>query len=136
MAYLLLYVDDIVLTASSSALLQRLTTHLHSEFAMTDLGTLYFFLGISVTSSPAGFFFSQRQYAVDLLQRPRMAECHSTATPVDTRAKISALEGAAVTDPSEYRSLAGALQYLTLSSIWRMQSSRFESSCTIGANPI
>ena len=33
MAYLLLYVDDIVLTASSSALLQRLTAHLHSEFA-------------------------------------------------------------------------------------------------------
>ena len=114
MAYLLLYVDDIVLTASSSALLQRLTTHLHSEFAMTDLGTLHFFLGISVTRSPAGLFLSQRQYAVDLLQRAGMAECHSTATPVDTRAKISALEGAAVADPSEYRSLAGALQYLTL----------------------
>ena len=43
-----------------------------------------------------------------------MAECHSTATPVDTRAKLSASDGAAVENPSEYRSLASALQYLTL----------------------
>ncbi|WVZ51872.1 hypothetical protein U9M48_002973 [Paspalum notatum var. saurae] len=49
LAYLLLYVDDIILTASSSALLQRVTTLLHSEFAMTDLGNLHHFLGISVT---------------------------------------------------------------------------------------
>ncbi|WVZ91886.1 hypothetical protein U9M48_037999, partial [Paspalum notatum var. saurae] len=43
-----------------------------------------------------------------------MAECHSTATPVDTRAKLSATDGSPVADPSEYRRLAGALQYLTL----------------------
>ena len=84
-AYLLLYVDDIVLTASSTALLHRITERLHSEFAMTDLGDLHHFLGISVTRSTDGHFLSQRQYAVDLLQRAGMAECHSTATPVDTR---------------------------------------------------
>ena len=84
-AYLLLYVDDIVLTASSTALLHRITERLHSEFAMTDLGDLHHFLGISVTRSTDGLFLSQRQYAVDLLQRAGMAECHSTATPVDTR---------------------------------------------------
>jgi hypothetical protein len=38
----------------------------------------------------------------------------STSTPVDTRAKLSASDGALVIVPSEYRSLAGALQYLTL----------------------
>ena len=43
-----------------------------------------------------------------------MAECHSTATPVDTRAKLSASDGTAVENPSEYRSSASALQYLTL----------------------
>ena len=81
---------------------------LHSEFAMIDLGALHHFLGISVTRSSQGLFLSQRQYALDLLQRAGMAECHSTATPVDTHAKLSAQDG------SEYRSLAGALQYLTL----------------------
>jgi hypothetical protein len=48
LAYLLLYVDDIVLTASSSALLQR----------MMDLGALHHFLGIIVTRSSDGLFLS------------------------------------------------------------------------------
>jgi len=43
-----------------------------------------------------------------------MAECHSTSTPVDARAKLSATEVSPVANPTEYRSLAGALQYLTL----------------------
>jgi hypothetical protein len=43
-----------------------------------------------------------------------MAECHSTATPVDTHAKISATDGTPVEDATQYCSLAGALQYLTL----------------------
>nr|GEU39158.1 reverse transcriptase domain-containing protein [Tanacetum cinerariifolium] len=38
--YLLLYVDDIVLTASSEILLQRIIRSLHQEFAMTDLEIL------------------------------------------------------------------------------------------------
>jgi hypothetical protein len=49
--YLLLYVDDIVVTASSTDFLQRLLARLHSEFAMTDLGDLHYFLGIAVTRS-------------------------------------------------------------------------------------
>ena len=53
-AYLLLYVDDIILTASSSDLLQRIMARLHSEFTMTDLDDLHHFLGISVTRSPGG----------------------------------------------------------------------------------
>ena len=81
---------------------------------MTDLGELHHFLGISVTRSSEGLFLSQRQYALDLLQRAGMAECHSTSTPVNARAKLSASEGTPVADPTEYRSLAGALQYLTL----------------------
>jgi hypothetical protein len=81
---------------------------------MTDLSDLHHFLGISVTRSSEGLFLSQRQYTVDLLQRAGMAECHPTATPVDTRAELSAIDGAPVADPSQYRSLAGALQYLTL----------------------
>ncbi|GJX61086.1 ribonuclease H-like domain-containing protein [Tanacetum coccineum] len=43
-AYLLLYMDDIILTASSSAFLQRIIASLHNEFAMTDLGSLNYFL--------------------------------------------------------------------------------------------
>ena len=58
MVYLLLYVDDIVLTASSDALLHSIIGRLHIEFAMTDLGVLHHFLEISVTRSSDGLFLS------------------------------------------------------------------------------
>jgi hypothetical protein len=45
LTYLLLYVDDIILTPSSSELLHSITSRLCVEFAMTDLGDLsYFFV--------------------------------------------------------------------------------------------
>jgi hypothetical protein len=43
-----------------------------------------------------------------------MAECHPSTTPVDTQAKLSASDGDLLPDGTEYRSLASALQYLTL----------------------
>ena len=97
-AYLLLYVDDIILTTSSPVLLQRITRLLHSKFAMTDLGELHHFLGISVMWTSGDLFLYQRQYAVDLLEHAGMAECHSTVTPVDTQVKLSATDGALVAD--------------------------------------
>lgn len=58
LAYLLLYIDDIVLTASATVLLDHLIRCLHTEFAMTDLGSLHHFLGITVTWSPHDLFLS------------------------------------------------------------------------------
>ena len=58
-AYLLLYVDDIILTASSDVLHQSIMSKLSSEFAMKDLGPLSYFLGIAVTCTSAGLFLSQ-----------------------------------------------------------------------------
>jgi hypothetical protein len=60
MAYLLLYVDDIILTASFSALLHGLIASLHTEFSMTDMGDLQYFLGISVTRSKDSCSFRRR----------------------------------------------------------------------------
>ncbi|GJW86280.1 ribonuclease H-like domain-containing protein [Tanacetum coccineum] len=67
--YLLLYVDDIILIASSTALMQRIISSLHVEFAMTDLGPLDYFLGISATRTTAGIFLSQTKYATEILER-------------------------------------------------------------------
>nr|GEX23731.1 ribonuclease H-like domain-containing protein [Tanacetum cinerariifolium] len=61
--YLLLYIDDIVLTASSETLWQQVIGWLHQEFSMTDLGSLNYFLGISVTRDSSGLFLSQKKYA-------------------------------------------------------------------------
>ena len=57
MIYLLLYVDDIVLTTSSTRLLQRTITSLESEFAMKDLGELHRFLGMHVQRRGTGCSF-------------------------------------------------------------------------------
>lgn len=56
--YLLLYVDDIVLTASSDGFLDRIISALQQEFAMKDLASLHHFLGISITRQNDGLFFS------------------------------------------------------------------------------
>ena len=58
-AYLLLYVDDIILTASSAALLQQITLRLRHEFAIKDLGALHYFLGIEIVRRPDGFCISK-----------------------------------------------------------------------------
>lgn len=113
-AYLLLYVDDIILTANTNALLRSIISSLSKEFAISDLGPLQHFLGVSVQTSPTGLFLSQEQYAYDLLDRANMLDCKACATPIDTKSKLSASSGTPVPDPSYYRSLAGALQYLTI----------------------
>jgi hypothetical protein len=55
---LFLYIDDIVLIANSSRLLDWITASLRSEFAMTDMGNLHFFLGITVTRDSYGMHLS------------------------------------------------------------------------------
>jgi hypothetical protein len=79
-ALLLLYVDDIVLTASTTSLLKQIIGALQCEFAMTDMGPLHHFLGISVTRSASGLFLSQRQYSQDILERAGMSECKPCST--------------------------------------------------------
>jgi hypothetical protein len=50
MEYLLLYVDDIVLTVTTSShnLLRRIISSLQQEFGMKDLSELHHFLEITV----------------------------------------------------------------------------------------
>ena len=67
MAYLLLYVNDMVLTASSSTLLQRVVTDLLSEFTVKDMGDLRFFLGTDVQRTVDDFYLSQSRYAEEIL---------------------------------------------------------------------
>ncbi|GJX89987.1 ribonuclease H-like domain-containing protein [Tanacetum coccineum] len=111
-AYLLLYVDDIILTASSTSLLQRVISLLHAEFAMTDLDPLNYFLGISATRTTSGIFLFQIKYATEILEQAQMLNCNPCRTPIDTEKKLGP-EGSLVTDPTLYCSLAGSLQYLT-----------------------
>uniref|UniRef100_A0A453D0W1 Reverse transcriptase Ty1/copia-type domain-containing protein n=1 Tax=Aegilops tauschii subsp. strangulata TaxID=200361 RepID=A0A453D0W1_AEGTS len=113
-AYLLLYVDDIILTANNSSTLSSVITSLKAEFAMSDLGDIHHFLGVNVTRNSSGLFLYQQQYLLEILDRANMLNCNPISTPIDTKAKPSAFDGDPLSNPTHYRSLAGALKYLTL----------------------
>ena len=113
MAYLLLYVDDIILTTSSDALRCSIMALLSSEFGMKDLGPLNYFLGIAVTRHKGRMFLSQRKYAEEIIDRAGMSSCKPSSPPVDTKPKLSTSSGKPYEDPTQFRQLAGALQYVT-----------------------
>lgn len=113
MAYLLLYVDDIIITGSSKDLIAQLTSLLKFEFPITDMGCLSYFLGIKVDWNKSGIMLSQQHYAHEIIERARMIDCKPILTPVDLNPKLSADVGDRIKNPTEYQRLAGALQYLT-----------------------
>ncbi|XP_025827508.1 uncharacterized protein LOC112902600 [Panicum hallii] len=61
-----------------------------------------------------GIFLHQQQYAEDILKRTGMTNCKPATTPVDNKPKLSSSAGHPVDDATRYRSITGALQYLTL----------------------
>jgi histone deacetylase 1/2 len=63
--YVLAYVDDIIVTGSSTAAIQDLLCDLHDSFALKDLGDLHYFLGIEVQASADGLTISQTSYIHD-----------------------------------------------------------------------
>nr|XP_020152324.2 uncharacterized mitochondrial protein AtMg00810-like [Aegilops tauschii subsp. strangulata] len=87
---------------------------LRAEFAIKDLGPLHYFLGVEVVRRSDGFFLHQRKYAHELLEHAGMLNCKPAPTPVDTKAKLSIKDGSPASDAVFYRSIVGALQYLTL----------------------
>ncbi|GJW65641.1 ribonuclease H-like domain-containing protein [Tanacetum coccineum] len=96
-AYLLIYVDDIILTTSCPTLIQQIIGSLNNEFDMTDLGALNYFLGISADRTPTGLFLSQKKYALQLLEHAHMVTCNPSRTPIDTESKLGP-EGVPVQD--------------------------------------
>nr|GFA31483.1 ribonuclease H-like domain-containing protein [Tanacetum cinerariifolium] len=97
---------------SSKIMLRQIIDSLHHKFSITDLGSLNYFLGISVTHDSSGIFLSQKKYAIEVLHKAHMTNCNPSRTPVDNESKLGA-DGDLVSDLTLYRSLAGSLQYLT-----------------------
>jgi hypothetical protein len=109
---LLLYVDEIILTASSTELLRRTISAFQRELAMKDLAPLHHFLSIIVERRLDGLFLYQRTYMLDILKHAVMVDCKPCTTPVDLQAKLAGDSGPSIEDASQFRSIVGALQYL------------------------
>jgi histone deacetylase 1/2 len=113
---MLIYLDDIIVASSSSAATDALLKVLSGQFALKDLGDLHYFLGIEVHKVDDGIVLNQTKYAQDVLARVGMTHCSGSPTPLSSSEKITAREGDLLgpEDSTNYRSMVGALQYLTL----------------------
>jgi hypothetical protein len=116
MMYVLIYVDDIIVSSSSPKATVALLRDLEKEFALKDLGEIHYFLGIEVTRTQQGMVLSQRKYSEDLLKRASMQNCKEVTTPLSTSERLLAHTGEKLEpiDSTNYRSLVRGLQYLTL----------------------
>ncbi|XP_073268730.1 uncharacterized protein [Populus alba] len=110
---LLLYVDDIILIGSHASLLSSVIAALTQEFDMKDLGRLHYFLGLQITYLPSGLFVSQMSYITDLLSRVDLQHSKSCDTPCLPHHHLLKDDGQPYSHPQQYRSIVGALQYLT-----------------------
>ena len=71
-----LYVDYLIFTGDYG--IGDFKTVMESEFEMTDLGLMNFFLGIEVQQYEIGIFISQSKYASEVLKRFNMSNCKTT----------------------------------------------------------
>jgi hypothetical protein len=111
--YLLLYVDDIILTGNNPVAVTSLITALASTFELKDLGPLRYFLGLQIDYGHDYLFVHQRKYITDLLSKFNMTSCKAAFTPFPISHKLQASSKDLLSDPTQYRSLLGALQYAT-----------------------
>ena len=111
--YLLLYVDDIILTGNNSKHIASLVTALKAVFELKDLGVLNYFLSVQISRTPVGLHLTQSKYASNILHRFHMENFKPTKTPCCPSTRLLLHDGVALFDPTEYRSMVGALQYLT-----------------------
>lgn len=109
-----MYVDDIVVTGSDCIGVDKLVLELNSMFALKDMGSLNYFLGMEVCKLPTGLVLSQKKYISDLLIRVGMQDVRPVSTPMTATTQLSAYYGTPVSDPKLYCSTIGALQYVTL----------------------
>jgi histone deacetylase 1/2 len=91
--YVLIYVDDIIVTSSSHDAITSLLHDLRKDFALKDLGPLYYFLGIEVQKIHNGLCLTQEKYAADILEKIGMTKCTSMHTPLSSSEPLSMVDG-------------------------------------------
>jgi hypothetical protein len=107
-----IYVDDIIFCGSSPTLVSRFQEIMESEFQMSMMGELTFFLGIQVKQTKQGTFVHQAKYTKDLIKRFNMVELKPVSTPMSSVASLGPYEDGEAMDQREYRSMIGFLLYL------------------------
>jgi hypothetical protein len=108
-----IYVDDINFGGSSHSLVSRFQEMMESEFQMSMMGELTFFLGIQVKQTKQGTFVYQAKYTKDLMKKFNMTELKPVSTLMSSAASLGTDEDGKPVDQREYRSMISSLLYLT-----------------------
>lgn len=113
--YMLVYVDDIILTGNNPIAIDNIVNRLSTTFAVQDMGPLSYFLGIEVTKQGPDLILSQRKYILEILQKAGLSHAKPVDTPITTTANLALGDSPSFENPIRYRQVIGALQYATLS---------------------
>ncbi|KAG3176917.1 hypothetical protein PC128_g17075 [Phytophthora cactorum] len=110
--FVLVYVDDVLITGSSPELISRTKNDLKTRFEMTDSGKCAFVLGIELVDGPDGSVtMCQRRYVDDILKRFGMDECKAVVSPVDMSTRLVSSDAATKVN-APFREAVGALMHL------------------------
>uniref|UniRef100_A0A2N9GK30 Integrase catalytic domain-containing protein n=1 Tax=Fagus sylvatica TaxID=28930 RepID=A0A2N9GK30_FAGSY len=112
--FILVYVDDILITGDDSQSIINLKNVLQHSFQMKDLGSASYFLGLEISHNSHGYFLSQQKYTQDLINLVGLSDDKQVDTPLEVNVKYSKNDGEPITDPTLYRRVVGSLVYLTV----------------------
>ena len=110
-----IYVDDIIFASSDPMECDRFAQEMSSEFQMSMMGQMSFFLGLQVSQNPSGIFINQSKYAIEIMKKFGFESCDSVDTPMVDRTKLDEDTEGIPVDQTKYRSMIGSLMYLTAS---------------------
>src|SRR4030042_2222587 len=88
---------------------------MQSEFEMSLVGELTYFLGLQIKQMEDTIFISQSKYAKNIIKKFGMENAGHKRTPAATHLKLAKDEKGVAIDQSLYRSMIGNLLYLTAS---------------------
>ncbi|XP_020696070.2 uncharacterized protein LOC110109374 [Dendrobium catenatum] len=112
--YMLVYIDDILLTGNSPTEIHKLLSNLHVSFQMRNLGNLSQFLGIQSLTTMNNIILHQQSYAKAIIQHAGMETAKPVATPISFKITLTPTSHEPYAHPQLYRQIIGALQYLTI----------------------
>ncbi|KAJ9673020.1 hypothetical protein PVL29_026342 [Vitis rotundifolia] len=110
-----IYVDNIVFGSTSCECALDFAKEMKSEFEMSMVGELTYFLGFQVKQLKNGIFLSQSKYARELVKKFGLESTKHFRKPMPTNLKLSKDELGKRVEETLYRSMIGSLLYLTAS---------------------
>ena len=108
-----IYVDDIIFGATNGSLCKEFSKSMHSEFHMSMMGELNFFLDLQIKQLIESNFINQAKYVRDFLKKYNLEEVKAKSTPMGSSIKLDMDEKGKQVDQTKYRGMIDSLLYLT-----------------------